>query len=369
MMPSTGIKSRTRSGRVSCDACNARSDGASADDTQKESEDVTEVTLETYARLLAHVACRRGVPMKEILVELGVEVEALYAAERAFRQQLAGAWEGRKGIVAMKFAAALGAALENLGPIGGEGSGSPQEQRPDEPALVAVAREPERSVPSYLQASPGPGLGSFAVQPSSAQASIVAVAPLVPLPLVPAPIAETCAGSHLAETVDADFSAIKAAMERGPLPFSSTSSTPAADKGAPTAAPHKPHAGVADAEDGTRVAARQPGSHLAGTIDADFRAIKAAMERGPLPFAHPEPSTSDEDRGEALPPLETYAGVTGSLARGEPRDEVLARHGLSAEAYDRMTKAWAQRFQREPHLLTRFQELARSSAASPRRTE
>ena len=42
---------------------------------------------------------------------------------------------------------------------------------------------------------------------------------------------------------------------------------------------------------------------------------------------------------------------------------------MSPEAYDRMAKAWAQRFQREPHLLAWFQELARNSAASPRPSE
>ncbi|APR86237.1 Hypothetical protein A7982_11586 [Minicystis rosea] len=42
---------------------------------------------------------------------------------------------------------------------------------------------------------------------------------------------------------------------------------------------------------------------------------------------------------------------------------------MSPDAYDRMAKTWAQRFQREPQMLAKFQELARSNAALPRRTE
>jgi hypothetical protein len=92
-------------------------------------------------------------------------------------------------------------------------------------------------------------------------------------------------------------------------------------------------------------------------VDADLRAIIAAVESGAVPFAKPA-----EPPPVALLPLETYASVTAALAGGEPRDAVLARHRLTSEAFDAQARAWAQRFQRQPHFLERFKELVRSSA-------
>jgi hypothetical protein len=59
--------------------------------------------------------------------------------------------------------------------------------------------------------------------------------------------------------------------------------------------------------------------------------------------------------------LEKYASVSGALARGEPQEALLARHGLTVVAFELLAKAWGQRFQKEPHLLEEFRTLARTA--------
>jgi hypothetical protein len=101
----------------------------------------------------------------------------------------------------------------------------------------------------------------------------------------------------------------------------------------------------------------------------DPPAILVAIERGRLPFApspaeppgrsEPRATADHVDEGDLTQlPLETYASVCAALARGEPRPEALARYGLTAETFDRLGKAWSQRFQHEPQLVARFKELA-----------
>ena len=61
--------------------------------------------------------------------------------------------------------------------------------------------------------------------------------------------------------------------------------------------------------------------------------------------------------------------MSGALARGESREATLKMFGLTAGAFEILAKAWAQRFRREPSLLEKFKELARSNAAAGRRGE
>jgi hypothetical protein len=65
-------------------------------------------------------------------------------------------------------------------------------------------------------------------------------------------------------------------------------------------------------------------------------------------------------------PLELYAAITGALARGEPREQVLTAHQLAPELFDRIGKAWAARFAEDPPLRARFQDLARQAVSQGR---
>jgi hypothetical protein len=112
----------------------------------------------------------------------------------------------------------------------------------------------------------------------------------------------------------------------------------------------------------TRWAGAQ-GGRLASTADPDTSAIIAALARGSLPFVRPDqqgPAGADVDF--SLLPLETYASVSGALARGEPWAETFARHNVSPETFERLARAWARRLQDEPHLLARFRTLAKGGA-------
>ena len=277
---------------------------------------MSELSLEMYARLLAHVACRRGARLSDLLSELGIDAEALPAAEIALREQLTSAWVNRRGILAMKFAAALGAELQRLGPIGGDGA-SPLP--PEVVSLLSTAPEvPETAMPSYLHTPLTTDRGGIGAPPFvalPAAPSLPAAPPIAPPALIRK---EPASPSTLAGTGNLDLTAIVAAIRQGGLPFAHAPS---------------PQAGATPAPEG------RPGS--------------ATPDAGPA-----------EAREEL--PLETFALVSGALARGESRDVALARHGLTSAAFDVLAKAWAQRFQREPQLLDRFKELARSSAATGR---
>ncbi len=271
--------------------------------------------------------------------------------EPALREQLAGLWNNRQGVSAMKFAAALGAELTRLGPLGGEGAAV---TRPElVPVLAAAPEVHETEMPSYLQ-TPAPRMQSGAVAPSS---------PAIAPPVAPPPMvrAEPASASRLAGTANMDLSAVVAAVQQGAIPFA---------RSQPSAA------SLAEATERRQPATETPARGVGtGTIQTDLSAIVAAVGRASLPFGDSEPARpaeAHEGREEAdfaLLPLETYASVSGALARGEPREEALARHGVTAEVFERLTRAWSQRFPREPHLLARFKDLARGNTASGRRGE
>ena len=315
---------------------------------------MTEMNLEIYARILARLACRRGARLDEILAELGVDADAFGHAEPGLRAELSGAWPNRKGIGAMKFATALGTELERLGALGNDTHPSKVVGDDGPPALFPAAPRPrEPEVPSFLQAAAAPQVSIARMAPPPE--------PAPPPPVIHVPPAEPSSGASLAGTANMDVHAFMEAAKRGEsaLPFAPSEEVPS----------------IA-AEPSVRPTVALPSRpRLSGTIDADLSAVVASVKRGALPFgALPEPSppsvaASGSDFDFARFSLEVYASVTGALARGEPRDAVLVRHSMSPEAYDRMAKAWAQRFQREPHLLAWFQELARNSAAAPRPSE
>jgi hypothetical protein len=304
---------------------------------------MTELGMEAYARLLAHLACRRGTRMDEILADLGLDAGALAEGEAALREELTSAWTRRSGILAMKFATALGKELSLLGPAGSAGT---DPARPDpEPLPEPASGLPrETDLPSFLQpVAPAPS-------------PLIPLAPLAPLapPTPSAPCAPSAPApeiAKLAATGDLDLQAVLAALRRGPLPFAQS----------PSPGP----AGLAEKAPSQGAAAPRP--RPTGTVQADYQAVEASVQQGPLPFAPAvpaAPAAPPEEGDFALLPLETYASVSGALARGEAREEALAKHHISAEEFDRLAKVWSQRFQREPHLFARFKELATGSAAA-----
>lgn len=134
-----------------------------------------------------------------------------------------------------------------------------------------------------------------------------------------------------------------------------------------------PAAGTAETSEHRTVAEVHSRRVGTGTEEADPRALVAA-DRGVLPFGRLEtPSQvladAEEELDLSLLPLETYASLTGALASGESRDVAVKRHGLTVAGFEILARAWAQRFKREPHLLEKFKDLARSSAAAGRRGE
>jgi hypothetical protein len=163
------------------------------------------------------------------------------------------------------------------------------------------------------------------------------------------------ASSPLAGTAEVNIGAIVTATREDALPF---------------AHPQSSHVGVSEMpakRSATEVRSRPVGS---GTVEADVNAA-VGDERSALPFIRAErpgqgPAETGEDLDLSLLPLETYASVSGALARGDSREATLKRYGLTAPAFDIFARAWAQRFQREPSLLEKFKELARSSAAGRR---
>jgi hypothetical protein len=224
-----------------------------------------------------------------------------------------------------------------------------------------------------------------------------------PLPPVPAacstpspPIvrAKPSSVSSLAGTANVDMSAIVAAAQQGALPFarlpSSVPGTAAEVRSRPVGSgtveaninaavadersllPFVPSpssaARTAEAPEKRSAAEVRPRAVGSGTVEADVNAA-VANERSALPFAHverpgPGPAEAGEDFDLSLLPLETYASVSGALARGDSREATLRRYGLTGEAFEILAKAWAQRFRREPHLLDKFKELARSCATA-----
>jgi hypothetical protein len=290
--------------------------------------------LTTYARIVAHLACRRGARLSEVLADLGIDGEELARAEPDLRRDLAGAWPNRMGIGAMRFATALATELEALGPLASDTQRASQA----DPVPVPVVAEPEKALPSFLQpvSLPTP---SFA--------------PVMP-PDAPEPPPFHRPPARLAGTMDADLSAIVAAVGRSALPFSAPTAAPADTL--PLQGPPQPLAPPS-------VPQRAPAA-LSGTVGGEVTAFAPATPFAPAPAAPAAPAEVDLSKY----PLELYAALTGALARGEPREKVLAECRLTPALFDTLAHAWGARLTADPELLVRFTALARSSAAqAPRK--
>jgi hypothetical protein len=267
---------------------------------------MTDLNSEMYAVVVARVARRGHGRLAEILSELGITAEDFQRGEPTVLSELASAWPRRMGKSAMKFSTALAEELCRLGALA-SGTDAP----PPEPVVALVA---EKSVPSFLHPSPLPAA------PFAAPLPIVA---LVEVPEPPPRVHRPPA--RLAGTAEADLSAIVAAVQRGPLPFAA-SATPS-PASVPEAAKPPP-------------APPPPGSPSTVALPAMGDEIDLAQY-----------------------PLELYASLTGALARGETREQVLAAHHLTPALFEKLARAWGARFRSDPQLLERFQTLARSSAS------
>jgi hypothetical protein len=246
----------------------------------------------------------------------------------------------------MKFATALGKELALLGALGGAGSAMEPAKLGAPPGPLPASdapREPE--LPSFLQPAATAPSAFSAMAPAPAPAPSMMITPspamVTPAPSPPALVAPAGppvapAASKLSGTGDLNLQAVLASIKQGPLPFAHSSAP------SPASVPEK--------------TAPKP-RRQSGTLS---EASSLKYTEGPLPFARPSPPAGEarDDVDFTLLPLETYASVSRALAHGEAREEALAKHHVSAETFDRLAKAWSTRFQREPHLLARFKELA-----------
>jgi hypothetical protein len=296
---------------------------------------MTDINSEVYAVILARVAQRGQGQLEGILSELGVSAADFRRGEAAVLSELGNAWPKRAGKNAMKFATALARELEALGGLGVGGRSAPA--IPGSPDLTAPLVEPEKAIPSFLQPAPLPASPIVALRPIISETQ-------PDLPPVYRPPA------HLAGTMDADLGAIVAAVERGALPFN-----------APTAAPvdTQPLPGAALPPAPPSAPQRVPAG-LTGTMDAGVAFFAPATPFGPPPAPTPPPAPGEIDLAKY--PLALYAAIAGELARGEPREKVLAANNLTEGLYDQVAHAWSARFQKEPQLQLHFNALARSSA-------
>ena len=330
---------------------------------------MTTIDFEIYGRIIAHLLCRRRVQITEVLADLSVDRADLERDEPALRRELADAWPSRRGISAMKFATALAQELTRLQFVF---SDSQPEQAPSVPALA----KPAVAVPSFLQPAPLTAAPPLSVAPSFSPSPLA-----IPLDPVAPAAPKVNRLPDLAGTADTDMSVIIAGIRAGGLPFVEhpEAPPPAASDRAPAmqALPASITDFARHPVDPVAPAApklnRLP--NLAGTADADMSVIIAGIRAGGLPFVEPPkvpPPPASAAPGsaatQALPaysidfaryPLELYARVTAALARGEPREEVLAAHQLNTDLFDSIARAWTTRFRDEPALLERFRCLVR----------
>lgn len=312
------------------------------------------MTLETYARLLALLAVRRGARIDDVLSELGISVGELHRDEAALRAQLAGLWPRRKGVAAMQFASALGEALVGLAPLSAGVDAAAD-------LVQSIAREklPSSYMPSFSPTEGGTPPGPPSVDIGTFQQPVRFFEP---------PSLDTETG------------------ERPTLPF---------EPPGKQVARFDPMTGERLAEPIlVDAASKRPASPLAATMDPDMGAIVAALARGALPFKQPSPSSDPEASAiltglmrppaspttEVLPVMDTskdapgrsslelYAAVCGAVAHGTPREQALVAHGLSEEDFSKLIHTWAPKFAQDPELRARFKEMAKSYAASARRS-
>jgi hypothetical protein len=342
-----------------------------------------------YAHVIAHLRHFPADQHAEVFERLGIAQADWTAAGEKWR----GVWNAERATgqldVTVRFGQAVAHEYARL-----------QAERPSIESLgpLSPSRGDEAPAPAAAVEGSAPGLTRTGAEEKHAASSPQAEAPpaggasdgsSVPTYLLSKPAATPAGAKRTATT------AAMARVEGPPLPFVEGRSPLASAGHRP--APTSVDTGTAEADYGGVVAAVQArtlsggfqlGQHPAprapagqptrrdlrvgsGTGDIDFQAIAAMAQRGLLPFAsaapahvapvQAAPAGAAPTEAQASEPLslETYAAITGALARGEPREHVLSRHGVTAEAFDEQARAWSRRSQNEPELVARFKELVR----------
>ena len=294
---------------------------------------MTTLSLENYACLLARLASRRSAEVEAALGELGLSFEDLERDELAILADLRGSFVKRKGVAAMKFAAALGEAIAEVGPLHAKGAGWP----PLAPVAAPTPPFAFTSAPVALAAMGAPTSPWAAEARASAPGSGAICGPSAPpSPTLPEP-------EPAPATLDSDHLALRAMVPDVRLPFA-----PAPASLPPSLRP------PSSAGRAARRAKRQGNTAAMPVWNPD-----GAPDS--LPFGAAADAASQADPADLRRmPLDAYAQVSAALARGEDRDAVLGRHGLTRPVFEDLARGWARRFGEDPALLETFRDLVRS---------
>ncbi len=259
--------------------------------------------LETYAEALANVLSQRNVPLENVLGALGLSFDAFQRADTYWNERLREAHRRRKGVLAMKFAAAFADARQRLGLFHEGDVPVPPPARPEE-------------------------LPSFVVNPPrlAMSAPIAPVAPIAPA----APVAaEPPPRRHpLGETM-----ANQPAGSAPTLPFQP--GAPAIETAKPAPSPALPPA---------------PKVGTGTALHADDRPSRPETPWGSGIAERPKGSRMN---------LAYFAALTVELAQHPPDPAVvLRRYGLeSAEDHRYVAAAFSSQMQADPSLRAQYDAL------------
>lgn len=282
------------------------------------------VTIEVYARALGHLLGRRGEPAASVLGALGIAPEAFWQAEQRFTGELEQALARRKGLVAMAFATALGKAMREAGLLDPRAPERPLAQ--DEAPVAGRWRE----VPSFLHVQDAASaVFSSPTPPAAFTPSAPLAAPPTSRRQAPVSLAATD------ETAEIALSLFTAS----PLPFVHGSAAPA-----PVIASARPEP-------------RFPASQSGDTM------FLAEVLGPPPSAATPFGASAPAPPPPSLPPLPSmaigqFAALSVEVAR-HPADAaaVLARYGITVDAYRRAEASYAMHLAHNPALRAKYDEL------------
>ncbi len=288
---------------------------------------VEPLPLQAYAEALAHVVSRRNQPLESVIGSLGLSVDLFQRADAYWNERLREAHRLRKGVLAMRFAAAFAGARHRIGLSDAAGVTA------DAPARAAGSE-----VPSYLKPSPPPAPSAAPApappaasppQPPPAAPPLAAPAPPVPAAALPSPPAAAAPrGGVPIETIGLPG---RQAAPAQPLPFQpGTAPSPLASAAPKPPPPPSPGTGTALVSD-------EPAARPGTPWDA------RAAERAP----------------GARINLANFAALNVELTGNPPdREAVLRRYGLQGpDDYRYVEAAYAAQMQVDPDMRSQYEAL------------